>query len=798
MPPTILLTSLAKGEALDARLLRAAMEQVTGGSDADGAWCWKDAYEASEAACVLFLRRYGRALLTKSRGDAPKLASLLKRIEELLPSHTKRSEDSVRLQQFSTPIGIGEAMARAAQLVSSDLVLEPSAGTGLLAVHAELRGATLILNELAETRHGILKGLFPAAPLSGFNAEHIDDFLPEDIAPTAVLMNPPFSVTPHVDGASLLAGFRHVSSALARLSPKGRLVALLSDRFDPCSPRFAESFARLTEHSRLIFHATIDGALYQRHGTTTATRLLVFDKEAAANSAIPASSGHATGLAVLFRLVDEGVPPRLEASATLSRALPKTSLAPKPVAKPASVPFAAAPLSVESSGGEPVIYRRKANVEEPALSSDKLYEPYAVQTIAIEGARPHPTALVQSASMASVAPPMPSYVPRLPGDLVTEGILSDAQIETIIYAGEAHQSFLAGHYKADESFDRLDRVAPEAEGAVQFRKGYFLGDGTGCGKGRQAAGILLDNWLQGRRRALWISKSDKLLEDAQRDWSALGQEKLQIVPLTRTKQGQPIKLRQGILFTTYATLRSSDRGGKNSRLQQILDWLGTDFDGVILFDEAHAMANAVGSASARGQQAPSQQGLAGLRLQHALPKARVVYISATGATTVQNLGYAQRLGLWGGTDFPFATRADFMQAIEAGGIAAMEVLARDLKALGLYAARSLSYEGVEVDILEHALTPEQIRIYDAYAGAFQIIHQNLTAALEAANITGSEGTLNSPAKSAARSAFESNKQRFFNHLITAMKTPSLLKAISVRSGRRARRHRAAWSPRPKA
>jgi hypothetical protein len=44
-----------------------------------------------------------------------------------------------------------------------------------------------------------------------------------------------------------------------------------------------------------------------------------------------------------------------------------------------------------------------------------------------------------------------------------------------------------------------------------------------------------------------------LLEDAQRDWSALGQEKLQIVPLTRTKQGQPIKLRQGILFTTYGS-----------------------------------------------------------------------------------------------------------------------------------------------------------------------------------------------------------------------------------------------------
>jgi hypothetical protein len=56
-----------------------------------------------------------------------------------------------------------------------------------------------------------------------------------------------------------------------------------------------------------------------------------------------------------------------------------------------------------------------------------------------------------------------------------------------------------------------------------------------------------------------------------------------------------------------------------------------------------------------------------------------------------------------------------------GGVAAMEVLARDLKALGLYAARSLSYEGVEYELVEHQLTPEQIRIYDAYAGAFSII-----------------------------------------------------------------------------
>ncbi|MGH7065835.1 MAG: strawberry notch family protein, partial [Stellaceae bacterium] len=274
------------------------------------------------------------------------------------------------------------------------------------------------------------------------------------------------------------------------------------------------------------------------------------------------------------------------------------------------------------------------------------------------------------------------------------------------------------------------------------------------------------------------SKSDKLVEDAERDWTAVGGNRSDIVPLSRFRQGAPITLDQGILFTTYATLRTQARGEKASRLQQIIDWLGQGFDGVIVFDEAHAMANAAGDKSERGDKKPSQQGQAGLRLQHALSDARIVYVSATGATTVQNLAYAARLGLWGTGDFPFATRAEFVSAMEGGGIAAMEVLARDLKALGLYAARSLSFEGIEYEIVEHKLSHEQTRIYDAYADAFQVIHKNLTEALRAANITGENGgTYNKQAKAAARSAFESNKQRFFNHLLTAMKCPTLIASL---------------------
>lgn len=67
--------------------------------------------------------------------------------------------------------------------------------------------------------------------------------------------------------------------------------------------------------------------------------------------------------------------------------------------------------------------------------------------------------------------------------------------------------------------------------------------------------------------------------------------------------------------------------------------------------------------------------------------------TATGATTAENLAYAARLGLWGGPEAPFVTRDDFLDAMDKGGVAAMELVARELKALGLYVARSLTEVG---------------------------------------------------------------------------------------------------------
>ncbi len=297
-----LLVSLEHGLRLDARILREAMTAAFGASDQDGAWVWKDAYEASEAAAVLFLRKYGPGMLRKA-GSPARTLSMLERLSALLPSHTRRSEESDEFQQFSTPLGLGFLMRLAAQIRPGGIVLEPSAGTGLLAIHAEIAGAALALNELAETRHAMLAALFPQAAVTRFNAEQVDDYLDASIAPATVLMNPPFSASPNIERSMRDATVRHIRSALRRLADGGRLVVLTGANHDPSSDGFdGKAVCRFT--------ATVDGRIYARHGTSIDTRLTVIDRISETNSAPLTSAGHASSLAELLALIETRLPLR--------------------------------------------------------------------------------------------------------------------------------------------------------------------------------------------------------------------------------------------------------------------------------------------------------------------------------------------------------------------------------------------------------------------------------------------------------------------------------------------------------
>jgi len=93
----LLLRDLERGRRIDAARLRNAMDQAFGGSDADGAWDWKSAYDTCEAAPVLFLRKFGGAMAARA-ASCDALLPMLAKVAGLLPTHTRRSEESETLQ----------------------------------------------------------------------------------------------------------------------------------------------------------------------------------------------------------------------------------------------------------------------------------------------------------------------------------------------------------------------------------------------------------------------------------------------------------------------------------------------------------------------------------------------------------------------------------------------------------------------------------------------------------------------------------------------------------------------------
>jgi hypothetical protein len=516
--------------------------------------------------------------------------------------------------------------------------------------------------------------------------------------------------------------------------------------------------------------ALIPAGAFANHGTAVAVRLVVYDKAEATGEPIRARVDSLEALLAPIAALPERASAGPQPGPSRGTAPRLFARRPQAVLRPMPIPV----VRPDAAASRPLVYHK---LEQPAPVADQagIYLPYRPSRVAIPGASPHPTPLVESVAMGSIAAPRPDHEPLLPAGLLEEGLLSEAQLETLIYAGSAFERDLPGRFVPAE--EGCDLQAAGEDGAA-YRCGYFLGDGTGTGKGRQLAGIILDQWLRGNCRHIWLSKNETLLEDARRDWSALGGLPLDVQPLSQWKLGAPVSMDRGILFVTHPTLRSGRDDA--TRLRQIVDWATSEFEGVIAFDEAHAMANAAGGEGSRGRVKGSEQGIAGVRLQNLLPRARVLYASATGASDVNNLAYATRLGLWG-AETAFADRGHFVASIRQGGIAAMELVARDLKALGLYTARALSFAGVEYDILEHELTPGQVAIYDAYADAWAIIHANLEAALEACRVVdcATGATLNASARAAALSRFEGTKQRFFGQLLLSMKLPSLIPAIEA-------------------
>ncbi|KAK3751828.1 hypothetical protein QZH41_013286, partial [Actinostola sp. cb2023] len=206
----------------------------------------------------------------------------------------------------------------------------------------------------------------------------------------------------------------------------------------------------------------------------------------------------------------------------------------------------------------------------------------------------------------------------------------------------------------NEAINSEDATVPEGEAGVT------VGEAATKEVVVVVVGIIYENYLLGRKRAIWLSVSNDLKHDAHRDLKDIG---------------------------CHVHVNSLNK---------------------IILDECHKAKNLVPTGSSK----PTKTGLAVLYLQNSLPKSRVVYCSATGASEPKNMAYMSRLGIWGiGT--PFREFNDFIQAVERRGVGAMEIVAMDMKLRGMYMARQLSFAGVGFDIKDVRLSQDFIQMYDA-------------------------------------------------------------------------------------
>uniref|UniRef100_A0A7S3VHT8 Strawberry notch AAA domain-containing protein n=1 Tax=Dunaliella tertiolecta TaxID=3047 RepID=A0A7S3VHT8_DUNTE len=436
--------------------------------------------------------------------------------------------------------------------------------------------------------------------------------------------------------------------------------------------------------------------------------------------------------------------------------------------------------------------------DEEEMDQANLYAQYRPAKVR-EGEN-HPDPIVESQSLAGVTPPDVTYKHHLSAEVKAKK-LSNAQLETVLY-----------------SMMRFNQELPSGE-----RAGFFLGDGAGVGKGRQIAAIIKEFWATGGRRVLWVSTSRDLAYDARRDLDDIGCSNVAVHPKNKDSPptGNLDKhYKDGVLFITYSLLtvkgKSPAGGGRGrgkkkgrqhsdedfeaeepdpfkpakgpgsrqanramsaarkeadrqqridslsaqgSRLNQIKEWLQgpkrKGEDALIIFDECHRAKNLL---DANG--GCTMTGLAVDILQTLLPKARVLYSSATGASEPQNMMYMRRVGSYG-----FADMKEMITSLNKSGLGGVEMFAMGLKATGAYLCRTLSYRDAEFRLETIDIDPAFKILYDRSTQFWSLLLSVLR------NLPRGENGGRDPRKG----LFWAAHQRFYKGLLIAAKVNPCVK-----------------------
>ncbi|MEN6406987.1 MAG: strawberry notch-like NTP hydrolase domain-containing protein, partial [Thermoguttaceae bacterium] len=526
----------------------------------------RDAYDAAEAGLNLYLHRKGIDFRDVSVAIDQLLA-----IQTRLPVQNRRDQTQIEFQQFSTPPAEALVVAKTAALCPGMSVLEPSAGTGNIAVLARLLGAQVDTNEIDPRRRELLslQGFEPTA----FDAERLDNLFPPERTYHAVVMNPPFSATGgRVNGHRTIFGARHIEQALLRLKPGGRLVAIVGCGMADDRPKFREWWTAIGNRYHVRANVGVDGREYARFGTTFGNQIIVIDRNGQTTDEAAIVTGTSLSIQEAFHLLEHlskenvygrvcranqhtggnghaaDIRSRTDAGRKSASGIDRASVGGQLWRSPTAAeradheptvarlalldPHQSTGLACSNGFGSAIGAERIAlgpgshadlggfsfapHARSIADNVGQLETAHTPQVVDIEEGTVFAAYRVQKAVVRGSLPH--------PANVVESTAMACVEPPDVTYRHHLPAEVIVEGRVSNLQIEDVIYAGQAARVILPdgSRKGHWNGDGTGIGKGREIYAYIYNELAQGRRKHVHISAAHQLAADAERDRSAVG------------------------------------------------------------------------------------------------------------------------------------------------------------------------------------------------------------------------------------------------------------------------------------
>jgi hypothetical protein len=618
----------------------------------------REVQESVEAALVRHLRRYAGPLGKTAYNLAIKL-------EEGQPPMAARTSDSVRLQQYSTPLPMSVVVQRIVGPTAGKAVLEPTIGNGSLVCgmpDAFVTGCDLDERRLANVRRDRKDAQLHLSDATSVDFRELNDGQPFDV----VVSNPPFGglqVPRMLQGLKLtrIDHFILVRSIMARTDEGLGVYIVGADSYiDSKSGQVAGGSRNLFNWLADHYHVDVvevDGGMFAKQGASFPIRIVVVGKRGPGG---PQVADHLQVIQDHDELFEWSS--RMQAKYSLQQAVvsPVAPVpAPAPVVEDVEPPAATGDSLADASG--------KASTE-PNVSDQE------------ENSYQSPYSAFSGVSDAT------AMIPRnlaTPTRIALAGVVEESGDVDEFVAGELGWSVdeMAGYLAPEQ----VDAVALAIH-SVRKGRGFLEADQTGLGKGRVMAALARFSALN-NTPVIFLTETPTLFTDFWRDIRDIGSDSLftpMIVnegvavydPISGSKLIAPTPrtvmdtaLRTGSLDPAYnMVLGTYSQFNRDRSSSAKARWIGDVARGkALLIDEAH---NAAGESNT------------GHNIGMAIDQAEyVVYSSATSMKDGRNVMLYSQL-------FPSTVDMGALpETLATGGEVLQEVLSGMLARDGVFVRR---------------------------------------------------------------------------------------------------------------